>query len=161
MMIIFDTDIVSLFAKADSLVLLSQILPDFQFAITAKIREELSVPLLYGYNFPQNIFNQFVTLIPTEPEYLLYGLMRETYNSLGKGEIEAICIAKTRQYLFASNDKKALEIALQEKVVVINSYTILKVAYEKKILDRSEITRLLKRFEEKDNTKLEIDKICS
>jgi hypothetical protein len=42
----------------------------------------------------------------------------------------------------------------------INTYTILKVACEKKVLERPAIMELLKRFEEKDNTKLDMDKIC-
>ncbi|NUM34542.1 MAG: hypothetical protein HUU50_08365 [Candidatus Brocadiae bacterium] len=64
-MIIFDTDIASLFAKSDTIDLLFKILPNFSFAITVKIKEELSVPLQYGYSFPQEIFKQFITLVPT------------------------------------------------------------------------------------------------
>jgi len=50
-MIIFDTDILSMFAKVDEIGTLSHLF-DEKIAVTPKIRDEISAPLDYGYSFP-------------------------------------------------------------------------------------------------------------
>ena len=50
-MIVFDTDILSMFAKIDAVDVL-KCLFDEKVVMTPKIRDEISVPMEYGYTFP-------------------------------------------------------------------------------------------------------------
>ncbi len=64
MIVIFDTDIASMFAKAKSLDILFVVLSGVKLSITPKIKDELSIPLDYGYNFPEEIFQKFGLIVP-------------------------------------------------------------------------------------------------
>ncbi len=48
-MIVFDTDVLSMFAKIDAIDLLKQLFGK-RGVITPKIRDEISVPMEYGYS---------------------------------------------------------------------------------------------------------------
>lgn len=135
--IVFDTDILSMFAKAKALDILLSLLPNFKFCITPRIKEELSAPLQYGYSFPQQIFDKFEVVIPTEDEHLEYENLETLYPFLGRGELEAISIAKIRKCIFATNDSRAFEIALEQKIDAVNIHTILKGLLKKEILNSS------------------------
>jgi len=67
-MIIVDTDILSMFAKIDEIETLIRLF-DGKIAITPKIRDEISVPLEYGYLFPQKVISEIKTL-PLDKEAL-------------------------------------------------------------------------------------------
>ena len=159
-MIIFDTDILSMFAKANVLDVIVEALSRFKLCITPKIKEELSIPLEYGYSFPEEIFKRFEVIVPTKKEYLEYEKLLVLYPFLGKGELEAISIAKMRNCLFATNDLKAFNVALKEKVLPINVHNILKILWEKKFYNKSELLNFIQKLERADNTKIkDIDKI--
>lgn len=67
-MIVFDTDILSMFAKIDAVDLLKHIF-DEKAVITPKIRDEISVPLEYGYTFPLKVISTIRT-VPLSNEAL-------------------------------------------------------------------------------------------
>ena len=60
-MIIFDTDILSMFAKVDEIGTLSRLF-DEEIAVTPKIRDEISAPLEYGYSFPLKVLSRVKTV---------------------------------------------------------------------------------------------------
>jgi len=152
MTIIFDADIVSMFAKANSLDILFILLSDVKLSITPKIKDELLIPLEYGYSFPEDIFQKFDIIIPDRDDYAEYERLKMLYSYLGKGELEALAIAKKKGYILAVNDKKAFEVALGEEMIPMNVHTILKALLKKRILKREEIYALINRLEESDNT---------
>ena len=151
-MIIFDADILSMFAKADSLDIMTKTLAKFRICITPRIKEELSIPLQYGFVFPEKIFDTVELLFPTASESSLYDNFRNKYNQLGKGELEAISVAISRNCIFATNDKKAFAIAAKEGLTIINIHTILVAMLRKKILDVDGIKEFIHRLESADNT---------
>ncbi len=152
MTIIFDTDVVSMFAKANSLDILFVLLSGSKLSITSKIKDELSIPLEYGYSFPEDIFKKFGLIIPDEDDYIEYERLKALYPYLGKGELEALALAKKKGYTLAVNDQKAFEVSLREGVTSINVHTILKTLLKKKILNKEEISALINKLEESDNT---------
>lgn len=87
-MIIFDTDILSMFAKIDAVDLLKQLFGE-KAAITPKIRDEISVPLEYGYTFPLKVISSIKT-VPLSNQALEEYIKLQGNFSLGKGELEAI-----------------------------------------------------------------------
>ncbi len=122
MTIIFDTDIASMFAKANSLDILFNLLSGSKLSITPKIKDELSIPLEYGYNFPEEIFKKFDLLIPDQDDFTEYERLKALYPFLGKGELEAIAIARKKGCILAINDQKAFEVALKEEITLVNVY---------------------------------------
>lgn len=113
--IIIDTDIASAFAKIGRLNLLKDLFSKHLVFITPRIFEELSVPLEYGYKFPLDIFDSFDVLNPTVEENEAYREMIVINRVLGKGELEAISICKSRGYVFSSMDSAALRFAVSLK----------------------------------------------
>jgi predicted nucleic acid-binding protein len=66
--IIFDTDIVSTFAKVEKIKVLKQLFHKNSVFITPKIHEELTTPLNFGYKFPLDIFKNFEVVYPSKKE---------------------------------------------------------------------------------------------
>lgn len=153
-MVIFDADIISMFTKAGVIDVLMKTLSKFRLCITPRIKDEISMPLHFGYSYPQIIFDKVELIFPTEEESSLYETYQKTNQSLGKGELEAISLAKLRKCMFATNDRKALEFAVTEGITVINVHTILKAMLKKKIVNVSAMQALIERIEETDNTRI-------
>lgn len=65
--VIVDTDILSKFAKADALVWLGRLFGPDRLAATPAIRDEIAVPLQYGYTFPLQVLAETaIAPCPTE-----------------------------------------------------------------------------------------------
>jgi len=148
-MIVFDTDILSMFAKIDAVDLLKQLFGK-RGVITPKIRDEISVSLEYGYNFPLKVISTLKT-VPLNDQALEEYIRMHGNLSLGKGELEAIAYCKTGKCAFATNDIKAREFAKSEGVFVISLQAILRALWKKKISSKKEIKRILERIKEADN----------
>ena len=148
-MIVFDTDILSMFAKIDAVDLLKRLFGE-KAVMTPKIRDEISVPLEYGYTFPLKVISTIKTVPLSNVALEEYGRFRENL-SLGKGELEAIAYCKIERCTFATNDIKAREFAKREGVAVISLQAILKALWKKKIKSKAEIKQILERIKDVDN----------
>lgn len=148
--IILDTDIASAFAKINQLELLSQVLHRYSIFITPRIYEELMVPLDFGYTYPLDIFDRINVLSPSFEEAKDYRLLILENRKLGKGELEAICICKSRRYSFSSMDKAALRYADAVGIETINLYSILRAFWESGILLQKDVEGIIRALEDKD-----------
>ncbi len=144
-MIIYDADILSVFAKIDRLDLLQRL--SGPILITPQIKEEISIPAQYGYQFPNRILKVASTLPLTSDEMTTYEALRE---NLGRGGSEGISLAKHRNYIFATNDKVAFKFAVKEKVAAINLQVILRALFLSNSLTRNEILSLVEEMSIKD-----------
>ncbi len=149
MIVVFDTDILSMFAKINEIDLLKKLFSG-NIAITPKIRDEISVPLEYGYTFPLKVISKIQTLPLSNNALKAYEKFQDNF-SLGKGELEAIAYCKTEKCLFATNDIKAREFAKLKGVPVISLQAILKALMKKEIKTRKEVEHILERIKEADN----------
>lgn len=158
--IIFDTDIASTFAKVEKIKILKQLFSKYNVVITPKIHEELTVPLNFGYTFPLNIFKNFGLVYPSKKEEQDYLKLSLNEVKLGKGELEAIIICKTRGYIFSSLDKVALSYATREGIDTIQLHSILKAIWKSGLQSRDDIKKIIKDIEEIDQTQIKnIEKI--
>lgn len=148
-MIVFDTDILSMFAKIDAIDLLKSLFHN-QTVMTPKIRDELFMPFEYGYMFPSKVLSAIETVPLSNHALKEYGRLQETF-SLGKGELEAIAYCKTEKCIFATNDIKARQFARREGVSVISLQAILKALWKKKIKSTQEVKQILERIKDADN----------
>lgn len=71
MSVLLDTDILSLFAKAEAIDLLRQLLRVERLSITQGVFDELTVPLGYGYRFPNSVFVASTITALSEAELML------------------------------------------------------------------------------------------
>jgi len=148
-MVIIDTDVLSMFAKADAVESLIKLFSD-EVVITPKIRDEISVPLEYGYDFPVKVLSHIKTIPLNEKALDEYEKLQEEL-SLGKGELEAIAYCKTEKYMFVTNDLKARGFAKNYGVVVISLQVVLKALWKKNILSKEEARKLFNRIKQVDN----------
>lgn len=154
MKIVLDTDIASVFAKVEKIDLLSQLFGKRELCITPKVYEELLVPLRYGYDFPNRIFNRCRLIIPTSEEIGEFTdlLLREP--KLGRGELDSVVVCKSRNYTFAAIDRVSLDFAKAQKVKTISLHSILRALWISGNLSKEQVLDLIRQIEEKDQTKI-------
>lgn len=150
--VIVDADIASVFAKIERLDLLLEVFSKHPVVITPRIFEELSVPLDYGYTFPFDIFSRLDVIYPTEDENNTYQEMLVGNRSLGRGEMEALCICKSRGYVFASMDSAALRFAESLNVETLELHSVLRFLWKSGLKSKEEIMAIIREIEDKDNT---------
>ncbi len=151
--IVFDTDILSTFAKTDSIRLIEKLYSKDNLYITPIVLEELKVPKELGYDFPDLVLNsdrfRVLTLNDTEVEEFKTELSKE--GKLHKGEIEAMTICKNRGFIFSSKDSKAMESAKSRDIKIITLHSILRALWYFNVLSKQEVRKLIASMEEKDN----------
>lgn len=151
-MIVVDTDILSMFAKADIIDLLKSVLIA-RAVMTPIIRMEISVPLEFGYEFPHRVMSSIRTVQLTEQALEEFERLQKNLN-LGKGELEAIAYCKKENALLATNDIKARKVAKIEGVSVISLQAILKAIWKRGIRNKEEVKELINKLREVDNLEL-------
>lgn len=160
MILIFDTDILSAFAKTEALSLLKSLFSKHEIYITPEIYGELSVPLEYGYTFPLDIFKTFQVISPDNEEQETYRKFLRANRRIGKGELEAISICINRKWFFSSMDEAAISFASANGVATISLHSILRSLWESGILTKNEVQETILKIEQKDNTRIrDIQKI--
>ncbi|PSG98532.1 MAG: hypothetical protein BRC29_00205 [Nanohaloarchaea archaeon SW_7_43_1] len=105
-----DTDAASVLAKGKLLDETLKLFKNHKVVITPKIKEELGKPIEHGYGYPSRIFDKINTETPNKKERKQY---REWFNeqTVDKGELEAIAMAKSRDAIFFTMDQKASRYA--------------------------------------------------
>lgn len=137
-----------MFAKIDAIDMLTKLFEN-KAVVTPKIRDELSVPLEYGYTFPTKVLPKIRTIPLSDKAIEEYEKLHDL--NLGRGELEAIAFCKTENCIFATNDKKAREIAKKNGVLVLSLQAILKAIWKKKIKNKKEVRQILERIKDADN----------
>ena len=94
MVIVFDTDILSMFAKIDEVYLLKQLFGD-KAVMTPKVRDEISAPLEYGYTFPLKVLSTIKTVPLSEEAIEEYVRFQWSLN-LEKGNLKLLLIARRK-----------------------------------------------------------------
>ncbi len=153
-MIIVDTDILSMFAKAEALHVLMEFVGSDHIGMTPAISDEISVPLQYGYSFPLQVLSQ----IPVVPISETVGKeclqLHITAAFLGRGEREAIAFCKIENAMFATNDSTARKFAQTQGVAVISLQAILRGIWISGIRAKADVKTLLDRIKVADYLKI-------
>jgi predicted nucleic acid-binding protein len=150
---LFDTDILSIFAKAHALSLLCLFFGSERLPITPRVFDELLVPLEYGYNFPRRVFAlaEVISVMPDEVE---------TYESLrfagrvSAADAEMIAVCQKRGWTYVTMDQVALRCAEGRQVRTIDLQAILQAMLNREILDRPQLSALIERMEREEHTTL-------
>lgn len=150
---LIDTDILSIFAKADGLSILCRLLECEKLPITPSVLDELLVPLEYGYDFPRDILSKtdIVAVMPEEIEG--YESLR-LQGRLSTADAEMIAICKQRGWLYITMDKVALRTAKAAGVDTADLRVLLEAIKRAQLLGQEQLRALIERMERKDRTRL-------
>ncbi|MEA3345790.1 MAG: hypothetical protein U9Q78_06040 [Chloroflexota bacterium] len=141
--LIVDTDILSMFAKAGALEVLTEFFGEGSVAVTSAIRDEIAIPLQYGYTFPEAVLSEVPVVALTEQAWGEHERLWTIGRSLGKGELEAIAFCKAEGAFFATNDAVARRFAQDQGVQVISLQTILRGLWLSGMRSKAEVRELL------------------
>jgi predicted nucleic acid-binding protein len=152
MTVILDTDILSLFAKTESLDLLLHLFQVEHLLITQGVFNELLIPLDYGYEFPRLIFPLSKIISLSQSEIEIYEILR-LQGQVSSADAEQIAVCQNRQWIYVTMDKVAAGLALHYNVTNVDLYTLLKALQQSQLLDDESLRQLILRMETVDRTR--------
>lgn len=145
-MIVVDATILSNLALANRVSLLEIY---GKILIPSQVHEEILKGLSAGYDFLNEadavVEAEWVDLVllQTKKSRALY---KNLLDVLGYGEAAAIAIAKERSILFASDDRKARRVALEQGVKITGTLGMLKLALDMDKITLQEGDRILSKM---------------
>lgn len=150
---LIDTDVLSIFAKADALPTLCRLFQCEQLPITQGVLNELLVPLEYGYDFPQRILarTEVVSVSPEEIED--YETLRRQ-GKLSVADAEMIAICKRHGWIYVTMDKVASRSAEAFGVRTVDLRALLEAIKRAGLLDLEQLQVLIERMEREDRTRI-------
>jgi|GEM_PF-355269 len=155
--VIIDTDILSMFTKAEALAILGRLLGQDRLATTPAIRDEIAVPLQYGYDFPLQALAHAAIAPLSDQAWLEHERLRAMGATLGRGELEAIAFCRTEGALFTTNDLVARRFALDQGVHAISLQAILRGLWVTGVCSKSEVRELLERLKRADRLEVPLE----
>jgi predicted nucleic acid-binding protein len=151
----FDTDILSMLGKTGSTAILSKLFSKSELLITFEVYNELLRAREAGYDFVDDILAQGFRVMHLDPDlFKEYEQKKKELKNIHAGELTSILLCKKIGMDFATNDNKAKKFCKEYGVEWIDIIDILRLCYLKKLLERSEIEKLISDIEEKDMTRI-------
>jgi len=151
MLVIIDCDIASTFAKIDRIDLLKRIFSKSDLCITNLVYAELLRARSVGFSFPDLIFSSIRLISIKEEEIQDFKSFIEN-KKIHTGEAEGLAIAKGRDAVFLTNDSLAVRFCEENGIKVMDLKDILILSAKKRIVDKKEMSNILREIEIKDNT---------
>jgi len=150
MKVLLDSDVLSMFAKIDQISLLKELFGEERIAMTPRVKDEISIPLEYGYTFSLRILSEISTVTISVSALEIYNALTNHSTGLGRGELESIALCKAEGYIFATNDKVARRFAEEEGVTVLSLQAILRALWRSGLKSREEVKSNLEQLKEAD-----------
>jgi predicted nucleic acid-binding protein len=150
---LIDTNILSIFAKADGLSVLCRLLGCEELPITPSVLDELLVPLEYGYDFPQKVLDIVEVVAVTKREIEMYEALR-LQGRVSTADAEMIMVCKQRGWLYITMDKVALRVAKTSGVETADLQALLEAIKRRELLNPEQLRMLIDRMEQEDRTRL-------
>ena len=147
MKVISNTTVISNFSEINRVDLLENLFREI--LITSSVYEEIVSGIEIGYDFYKKLLSQintqskpgFIHLIELTDEELMRQI--ELPSSLHKGESSSIIIAKSRKYLFLTDDRLARNYCKQNQIQFSGTIGCLILSVQKKILDLTKANEIL------------------
>jgi len=140
-----------MFAKIDKLKLLRKLSGE-NLLSAEEVKEELLVSKKYGYDFVDKILREIKFLDLNKKERNEYENILEINNKLGFGEIQAIVLAKNRNYTVLTNDKVACGYCKKNNIDYLNIQRILRFMIIESLISTEKAMKVVEEIEGKDNT---------
>lgn len=145
MPVVSDANILSSLAAADALDLLVKLFRGDKILIPQAVERELQVGLTYGATHLQRIFQaiaegEIQVLQLTEVEQTLTQTLP---HKLHAGEKESIILCQSHNYLFLSNDKRAMQYCQTIGIKTINLEALLRALWVQQFCSQPEVKALI------------------
>ncbi|HLD42526.1 MAG TPA: hypothetical protein VJB08_00890 [Candidatus Nanoarchaeia archaeon] len=151
-MIIIDTDILSTFGKIDKMLLLFSVFREKRLFISPNVFNEITKADELGYEYAKQILNlvktNSITMVRLSQEESSY--KRTLPKSFGRGESDSIAVAKIRNAVFLTNEKKVLNFCEKHGVAALTLNSILRYLWEEEIRTKEYVKELIEEIEKKD-----------
>jgi len=147
MTFVFDSDILSTFAKIGKLNILKKISGNGELLIPPAVISELksSKSILLQDILHSKIFKN----ISLDAQESNFAKNVDFQRRLGKGEIECIAVCKFRNAILATNDARAISVAEKLNIIVADLETILYSL--KELISKKQLRQIINDIEAKDN----------
>ena len=150
MSLVFDTNILSTFAKINKLDLLVKLfegqellIPEAVFIELQDSKQEFTQTILDFKNFKN--FN-----LTKEEKNLILNLKAR----LGSGEKQCLAICKSKNYVFVTNDESAIKESEKQGIDWLNLEIILVALQQEKVVSKKQLNEIIKEIETKDGVKI-------
>lgn len=150
---LIDTDILSIFAKANGLSILCSLLECEKLPITPSVLDEILVPLEYGYDFPRDVLSK-ADIVAVTPEEIEDYESLKLQGKLSTADAEMIAICKRRGWFYITMDKVALRAEQAAGVDTADLRVLLEAIKRAELLDQEQLRALIGRMEREDRTRL-------
>lgn len=148
---LLDTDVLSIFAKANALSLLCRLLGCERLPITTGVFNEIVVPLEYGYDFPRRIMAVTETVLMSSDEVTIFEALRlEGKVSATDAEIVALC--QRRSWIYVTMDRAAARYAEKRGVRTVDLHALLKAVLVGGLIAEDKLRLLVDQMEREDHT---------
>jgi predicted nucleic acid-binding protein len=147
--IVVGTDILSTFAKVNKLGLLPKLFSKSRIFICPSVNLEIKKGVELGL-LPYSHPSQFLAIRLGAREKAMARQFREALN-LGSGDAECLTVARNRNCLLLTNDRKAKKAADSLSIDHLNLPLLLRELWRRHILPKSRVVELMDEIERKDN----------
>ncbi len=147
--VVVDTDILSTFSKVNKLKLLSRLFSKSRILICPSVSLEIEKGVELGllrYSHP----SPFIAIKLGPREKATAREVRAALN-LGLGDAECLAVARERNCLLLTNDRKAEKAADSLSIDYLNLPLLLRELRRSHVMPRSRVLKLMNEIERKDN----------
>ena len=154
-MVFVDTDVLSIFAKIQSLSLLFAVFHQDQLNITTAVENEIKIADSKGFLFTRDIIalktqGKIYTHHPTNIDKEFMDSLPQT---LDAGERESMALCKRLKAILVSNERRVMHHCNTNHILCINLTQILRALWELNILSQTDVRKMITEIETKDNLK--------
>ncbi len=150
MIVVSDSDILSMFGKAGSVSHLKRLFGEIY--IPPAVYEELRRAKEIGFDFVDDLIDNIMILNLSGDEYSEFVRLVEDERYLHSGELQGIVLCRNRNGVLLTNDRRAKNFCKRGSITYFDIKGILRAFYVETVLNEEEIRSLVKEIEEKDNT---------
>jgi len=146
--VVVDADILSTFTKIDKLPLLSRLFRKSRLLICPCVSRELKRGVALGlltYSRPP----RFSAIGLRKRERALAAEVRGRWN-LGMGDAECLAVARIRNCVLLTNDRRVKNIAVSLSVEHLNLPLLLRELWKTRVLPKQRVAELMEEIERKD-----------
>jgi len=152
MIVVSDSDILSMFGKAGAVSRLKQLFVEIY--IPPAVYDELRRAKEIGFDFVDELIDNTEILNLSEDEFSEFIRLANDERYLHSGELQGIVLCRNRDGVLLTNDRKAKNFCKRDGIAYFDIKGILRAFYKERVLKEEEIRRIVKDIEEKDNTRL-------
>lgn len=145
-----DTDILSVFAKANAIKYLKEVCK--KLYISPSVYDELMRAKRAGYSFVDDILHNVEIVLLSEDEFKDFRDLLESGKDLHEGECQLIVLCKSKKGILLTNDNVVKRYCKKNEIEFLDLEEILMAMKMRNILKKEGLKKLIEEIEKKDWT---------